>query len=268
MSAETHTTCLYVRSWRFSAHAKLCNTNAVIGRKVLKGCAGMVKFRRLTFCLGLLLALAACKNTEPVTTKMVTENPTVTTAPTVTPIPKTTTPTFVKSVPTLTTPPYPAIILTVTPLYRHYVPKDNSLFRFEFQYPSRWVIDKSNAVATIEDIWLTQPGIKGAEILLNGRRGSIEDIIATILAAPEFGDTILEDKVIRIDGYEARYILINRPNGNYLDYYEDQPYIELDIFLNISDRSYWFRLITLVGDENSQFAQDFKTMVMGMKYIP
>jgi hypothetical protein len=115
-------------------------------------------------------------------------------------------------IPGLIVTPSPTVFLTPTPLYRRYLPDEKSLFRFEFEYPSRWVRDDLSDYETFASISFVESIPSGGDIILaieiNGASMLTDTIDETLgrVEIEELDGKLHEDKNVRIDGYSARWI--------------------------------------------------------------
>ncbi len=172
--------------------------------------------------------------------------------------------------------PMPTKAVTATYIYLRYTPKENFIFRFEFEYPSRWDVEFSpdwGLDPSDADIIIYDYSVPGSWVVLTVGRHAIDYInqdMQQIISGAEKEGEILEDKYVNISGYQAHWFLRMMPPQPVPDKTtkKSTTMIELHVSLAVGDDGYMFSLYTPVGEENSQFAQDFRTMILDMKYNP
>ncbi len=172
-------------------------------------------------------------------------------------------------------------LISATPAYIRYTPGKNSVFRFEFTYPSYWSTDNKNGTL-YGDVYqffffkehpkqgvLSSTGI--SLVLSKNEADNLESRIDDLLKGIEDRNgKVVEDKVINIDGISARWLSVELPPQVYNDNVANagEPTAGINILLASNHDLYRFTLILPVYEKGSEFEQEFQAMIQGMKYIP
>jgi hypothetical protein len=255
----------------------------------------LIRLLKLVILVGIAIMLNACRGRHVLPTISHTEPYPLTVTPSV--LPQTTRqndinsteivitiPTSTHAIPRITqtlslvVTPSSNILPTATLFFLKFIPTDNSIFRFTFEYPSRWSLEYSvdwGNGSGWDYLTLHDKSVPNSRIVLHVLHPNNNDVnerLENILSNTKQNGKLVEDKIIRIDGYEAYWILREMPPESYpdncLENCTSTGKMEVYVSMKVGEDGYWFELTTPIGNEDSQLMKDFKTMILGMRYIP
>lgn len=178
---------------------------------------------------------------------------------------------------------YPKDTMTLT--YAHFVPRQGSLFKLEFDYPATWDFggdrqDDSFGIIgasefpepTLEPRTYRAPNAENGVVLLSVERidpasFSVDDKVKPFLETTKniSAMMILSEHEIMIDGYPARHITTRvapRPS-----LYQWITIIDETVFLKVEDRFYWISLEIPESRRSGPFAKGFDYLVASIRII-
>jgi len=146
-----------------------------------------------------------------------------------------------------------------------YEPSEDSPFKITFSYPIAWqwdVLSYDLMTANIypdsrqSNIWLyVNVNIAASPKVAMSDRMNL--FLSTKTTVSQF--EILEDKLVRIDGRDARWFITRAT---------DEHYISEDIFVLCEDRFYMIGIRYPENESNPQFYEEFQSMVESIKFLP
>jgi len=157
--------------------------------------------------------------------------------------------------------------------------EEDSPIQIKFSYPKNWEwkvwvgSDKKFYVIYADNPYPANDLKKTGRLIsiavnLNSPQETMQEsmdlLLRDISTLPVF--ELLNDQVIQINGYDARWITHKR-NPNFSQG-ETQPYIVETIYLLAEDRYYKISLNILEEEINGKFHNEFKAMVESIKFLP